>query len=169
MTDPFALREDTEAPLLAPAVGRECPCPDPDDQYLMQIDCGAVFLTHKACGKPPRSWLDDAFGTYEMPVTLHWHHHPPTAADDDDGSYGLLTINGRAVLHDDVPYLIGREYADREGAVWHITEDVDREGRPLVFLLPEGAGEYVPLGEVVDDFGPLTLRPIPTDKETNPA
>lgn len=152
-----------------PTVNRECPCPDPDDQYLMQIDCGTVYLTHKACGKQPRSWIDDAFGTNELPVTLHWHHHPPTAADDDDGSYGLITINGRAVLYRDVPYLVGREYADREGAVWHITDLTDREGRPLVFLLPEGAGEHVPLGEAVDDFGPLTLLPIPTDKETNPA
>jgi hypothetical protein len=141
---------------------RECPCPEPDDQYLMQIDAGTVFLTHKACGKPPRAWLDDAFGTHEMPVTLHWHVDGPTGADDDVNSYGLFTINGRAVLHDDVPYLVERQYADREGAVWHITELVDREDRPLVFLLPEGAGEYVPLGEVVDDFGPLTLRPAET-------
>ncbi|MGW2384343.1 phiSA1p31-related protein [Streptomyces sp. NPDC001658] len=138
--------------------GRECPCKDPDDQYLMQIDAGTVYLTHKACGKPPRAWLDDAFGTHEMPVTLHWHHHGPTAADDDDSSYGLLTINGRAVLHDDVPYLVDRQYADRDGSLWHITELVDWEGRPLVFLVPEGSGEYVPLGQIVADFGPLTLH-----------
>lgn len=137
---------------------RECRCPDPDDQYLMQIDCGSVFLTHKACGKQPGSWIDDAFGTSEMPVTLHWHPDPPRAADDDDGSYGVITVNGRAVLHDDVPYLVDRQYADRDGALWHITELVDREDRPLVFLVPEGSGEYVPLGEVVGDFGPLTLH-----------
>lgn len=150
--------DDTATDPLAPA-NRECPCADPDDQYLMQIDAGTVFLTHKACGKQPRSWLDDAFGTDEIPVTLRWHHDGPTAADDDDNSYGLLTINGRAVLHDDVAYLVDRQYVDREGAVWHITELLDWQNRPLVFLLPEGSGEYVPLAEVVADFGPLTLCP----------
>lgn len=151
-----------------PTVDRECPCPDPDDQYLMQIDAGTVYLTHKACGKHPRSWLDDAFGTDEIPVTLTWHRHGPTAADDNEDSYGLLTINGRAVLYDDVPYLVDREYADREGAVWRITELVDRQDRPMVFLLPEGAGEHVPLSEIVADFGPLTLLPHhPADTQEN--
>ncbi|MCX4885930.1 phiSA1p31-related protein [Streptomyces sp. NBC_00847] len=153
-----------------PTVGRECPCPDPDDQYLMEIDAGSVFLTHKACGKQPRSWLDDAFSLDRIPVTLHWHDGRPTHAEDDDSSYGVLTVNGRTVAYDDVPYLVDRQYADREGAVWHVTELVDGQDRPLVFLLPEGSGEYVPLGEVVDDFGPLTLRPLTTtDKETNSA
>jgi len=32
----------------------ECPCPKPDDQYLLEIDAGSVFLTHAPCGKPPR-------------------------------------------------------------------------------------------------------------------
>lgn len=166
MTDPFQLVDPEAVDERNLRGDDECPCPDPDDQYLMQIDCGAVFLTHKACGKPPRSWIDDAFGTDEIPVTLHWTHDGPTAADDDDNSYGTFTINGRAVLYGDVPYLVDRQYADRDGAVWHITELVDGQDRPLVFLLPEGAGEYVPLGEAVDDFGPLTLQPIPTDKET---
>lgn len=148
-----------------PTVNRECPCPDPDDQYLMQIDAGTVYLTHKACGKQPRAWLDDAFSLDRIPVTLQWHDGRPTHPEDDDSSYGWLTVDDRCVVHDDAPYLIGREYADREGALWHITELVDRQDRPLAFLLPEGAGEYVPLGEVVDDFGPLTLVPT-TDKQT---
>ncbi|MEU3099644.1 hypothetical protein ABZ690_34290 [Streptomyces sp. NPDC006967] len=33
----------------------ECPCPKPDDQYLLEIDAGSVFLKHTACGKPPRA------------------------------------------------------------------------------------------------------------------
>lgn len=141
-----------------PTVNRQCPCLDPDDQYLMQIDAGTVYLTHKVCGKQPRSWLDDAFGTNQIPVTLHWHYDGPTAAYDDDNSYGLLTINGLAVLHDDVPYLIDRQYADRDGDVWHITDRVDSDGQPLIYLLPERAGSDVQLGLIVDDFGPLTLR-----------
>jgi hypothetical protein len=142
-----------------PDAARECPCPDPDDQYLMDIDAGAVNLVHKACGKQPRQWLDDAFDLRQIPVTLHWHDGRPVHADDDDNSWGVLTVNHRTVLHDDVPYLVDRQYADREGALWHITELVDGQDRPLVFLLPEGAGEYIPLGELVDDFGPLTLHP----------
>jgi len=162
MTDTSVFAQD-------PTAGRECPCPDPDDQYLMQIDCGTVFLTHKACGKQPRPWIDDAFGTDELPVTLHWHHHAPTAADDNEDSWGVFTVNGLCVVHDDVPYLMGRDYADRDGAAWHITSLPDAQDRPLVFLQPEGAGAYVPLAEVVADFGPLTLIPIPTSEETSSA
>ncbi|MCL8016915.1 hypothetical protein [Streptomyces sp. AS02] len=32
----------------------ECSCSQPDDQYLLEIDNGSVFLIHKACGKQPR-------------------------------------------------------------------------------------------------------------------
>lgn len=144
---------------LAPAK-RECPCTDPDDQYLMEIDAGTVFLVHKACGKQPRSWLDDAFSLDRIPVTLHWHDGRPTHPEDDDNSYGWLTVNDRCVMHDDVPYLIGRNYTDREGAVWRINDSVEIPDRPMVYLLPEGAGEDCPLAEIVADFGPLTLRPL---------
>ncbi|MFE0727907.1 hypothetical protein ACFW2X_06585 [Streptomyces antibioticus] len=36
----------------------ECPCPKPDDQYLLEVDAGQVFLTHRPCGKPPRNSED---------------------------------------------------------------------------------------------------------------
>ena len=52
---------------------------------------------------------------------------------------------------------MGRDYTDREGAVWRITEAVNAQDQPLVYLLPEGSGEDCPLGEIVADFGPLTL------------
>lgn len=135
----------------------ECSCADPDDQYLLEIDCGSADFTHKACGKSPKPQFDDAFSMDRIPVTLNWHEGRPTYPDYDADSYGVLTVNHRAVLHDDVPYLVDRQYADRDGAAWHITELVDQQDRPLVFLLPEGAGEYIPLAELVDDFGPLTL------------
>jgi hypothetical protein len=92
-----------------------------------------------------------------IPVTLHWHEGRPTYPDYDADSYGVLTVNHRAVLHEDVPYLVGRDYADCEGAAWHITDQVNAQGEPMVYLLPEGAGADVPLPEIVADFGPLTL------------
>jgi hypothetical protein len=140
-----------------PLANRECPCPDPDDQYLLDVDAGSVGLTHKACGKQPRQWLDDAFSLDRIPVTLHWHDGRPTLPDDDDNSYGVLTVNGLAVVHDDVPYLVGRDYTDCEGGVWRITGLRDEHDRPTVYLLPEGAGEDCTLEEIVHDFGPLTL------------
>ena len=77
----------------------------------------------------------------------------------DCGIILVATVNGRAVLHDGVPYLVGRDYADCDGDVWHITDRVDEDGHPLVYLLPEGTGADVPLGQIVGDFGPLTLCP----------
>ncbi|MDX3672668.1 phiSA1p31-related protein [Streptomyces europaeiscabiei] len=135
----------------------ECDCPDPDDQYLMEIDAGTVYLTHKACGRSPRAWLDDAFSLDRVPVTLHWHDGRPVHPDDDDNSYGVLSINGRCVVHDDVPYLVGRNYRDRENSIWRVTDSVDAQDRPMVYLLPEGAGVDIPLAEAVSDFGPLSL------------
>ncbi|MER6092517.1 phiSA1p31-related protein [Streptomyces bluensis] len=158
MTSPFELAEPPSPDQLHPS-NFECPCINPDDQYLLEIDAGAAVLVHKACGKQAQGWLDDAFSLDRIPVTLHWHDGRPTYPEDDDGSYGWLTVNGRAVMHDDVPYLVGRDYTDREGAVWHVTDSVDAQDRPLVYLLPEGAGENCPLGEIVGDFSPLALVP----------
>ena len=165
MTSPFELAGPLAEGQLHPA-DVECPCPNPDDQYLLEIDAGTVFLTHKACGKTPKQWLDDAYSLDRIPVTLRWYNGRPAHPEDDDNSYGLLRINGLTVVHEDVPYLVDRDYADRDGAVWHITDLPDAQDRPLVFLQPGGAGEYVPLAEVVADFGPLTLIPIPTSEET---
>jgi hypothetical protein len=144
----------------------ECPCPNPDDQYLMEIDAGSASLIHQACGKQARGDYTDLVEMPQIPVTVKAQPYGNCDGGAWHGEYrcdcGILlfvTVNGRTVVHDDVPYLVDRQYTDREGAVWHITELVDGQDRPLVFLLPEGAGEYVPLGEVVDDFGPLTLRP----------
>lgn len=158
MTSPFEIAAPRDPNELHHS-SLECKCKDSDDQYLLEIDCGSVSLVHKACGKPHGSWLDDAFGMDRIPVTLHWHEGRPTYPDYDADSYGVLTVNHRAVLHDDVPYLVGRDYADREGDVWHITDQVNTQGQPLVYLLPEGAGVDVALPEIVADFGPLTLTP----------
>jgi hypothetical protein len=144
----------------------ECPCPNPDGQYLMDIDCGSVSLTHKACGKPPRGdWMTESLTMDPVPVTVKavpygncdgsmWHGEHQC----DCGSLAEVTINGLTVEHDGVLYLVGRDYADRDGSVWRITDQRDRDGRPLVFLLPEGAGEDAPLEEIADDFGPLSLH-----------
>ncbi|MFE6126669.1 hypothetical protein ACFQ6Q_00130 [Streptomyces sp. NPDC056437] len=48
-----------------------CPCPAPDDQYLLEIDEGSVLLTHKTCGKSPRGdWWQDCLSLMQSPVTL---------------------------------------------------------------------------------------------------
>jgi hypothetical protein len=144
----------------------ECACSPPDDQYLLEIDWDSVSLIHKACGKPPRGDYTDLLQMPQIPVTVQaqpygncdgseWHGEHRC----DCGVSLFLTVNHRAVLHDDVPYLVGRDYADREGAAWHITDQVNAQGEPLVYLLPEGAGVDVALPEIVADFGPLTLTP----------
>lgn len=159
--DPFT---DTETPHLS---AHECPCPAPDDQYLLEIDEGGVLLTHKACGKTPRGdWWQESLSLMQVPVTLT--HEPYGNCDGsrwhgehqcDCGTIPCIDVNDRAVMHDGLPYLIGRDYTDRDGSVWRITDTRDRAGNPLVFLLPEGAGEDAPLGEVIADFGPLALTP----------
>ncbi|TXS50153.1 phiSA1p31-related protein [Streptomyces sp. t39] len=151
----------------------ECPCPAPDDQYLLTIDEGGVFLTHKACGKAPRGdWWQESLSLTQVPVTLT--HEPYGTCDGsqwhgehqcDCGTIAVIEVNDRAVMHDGLPYLIGRDYTDRDSAVWRITDNRDRAGKPLVFVLPEGAGEDIPLGDVVSDFGPLTLAPVATKED----
>lgn len=144
----------------------ECPCLNPDDQYLLAIDAGSVFLTHKACGKQPRGDYTDLVEMLQIPVTVKaepygncdggaWHGEYRC----DCGSVLVATVNGLTVEYEGVPYLIGREYADCDGDLWRITDQRDAQGRPLVFLLPEGAGEDVPLEQIASDFGPLTLAP----------
>ncbi|MEU9703028.1 phiSA1p31-related protein [Streptomyces sp. NPDC047981] len=151
-----------------------CTCPTPDDQYLLEIDEGSVLLTHKACGKSPRGdWWQDSSSLMQVPVTItsvpygacdgsEWHGEHRC----DCGRVAVVEINDRAVMHSGKPYLIGRDYADREGALWRITDTHDRAGNPLVFLLPEGAGEPALLSEIAEDYGPLTLTP--TAEEPTP-
>lgn len=167
MTDLFQLSEPQPFDVGLAAGTDECPCPTPDDQYLLEIDAGSVFLTHKACGKTPRGdWWQDSLSLLQVPVTVtpvpygicdgsEWHGEHRC----DCGVVAVVEVNDRAVMHNGLPYLIGRDYRDREGETWHITDDRDRAGRPLVYLLPQGAGEDCPLEEIVTDFGPLTLAP----------
>ncbi|WP_328545402.1 phiSA1p31-related protein [Streptomyces europaeiscabiei] len=165
MTGLFEFAAFPDPNLLHPSA-LECSCQPADDQYLMEIDCGAVSLVHKACGKTPGSWLDDAFHMARVPVTLHWHPEV-TTRDNNDDPYGIVEINDLAVVHDNVPYLVNRHYGDCDGSVWLVTEERDAHGNPLLYLHPEGAGVGVALSEIVADFGPLTLitpakeNPIP--------
>ncbi|MET8765507.1 hypothetical protein [Streptomyces sp. NPDC004658] len=61
----------------------ECPCPKPDGQYLLEIDAGSVFLTHRACGKPPRDSNEMVENLHLAPVLVQiqpennctgWHY-----------------------------------------------------------------------------------------------
>jgi hypothetical protein len=144
----------------------ECPCTKPGDQYLLEIDNGSVFLVHQACGKQPRGDYLDLVEMARLPVTVKAEPYGNCDGGAWHGEYRcdcgialVATVNDLAVVHDDVPYLVGRDYADREGALWRVTGDRDRHGRPLVYLLPKDAGEAVPLEEIVSDFGPLVLHP----------
>jgi len=147
-----------------------CRCTNPDDQYLLEVDCGSASLTHKACGKQPASWLDDAFSMSQVPVTLHWHDGRPTHPEDDDSSHGQLTVNDRAVICDGKAYLIGRVYREvADGDLWRITGDVDKQGQPLMHLVaPDGKprGGPVPIGRVANWLNTLTLQPLNTLEET---
>lgn len=171
MNSPFELSEAPGPAQLHPS-DFECQCKDPDDQYLMEIDGGGVDLTHKACGKRPRGDYTDLMEMLQIPVTVQaqpygncdgseWHGEHRC----DCGIFLFVTVNHRVVLHDDVPYLVGRDYADREGDVWHITDRLNAAGEPLVYLLPAGAGVDVALPEIVSDFGPLTLVTSTSTKE----
>ncbi|WP_331731857.1 phiSA1p31-related protein (plasmid) [Streptomyces sp. NBC_01005] len=164
MTNLFQLSEPQSFDEGYAAGDDECSCPNPDDQYLLEIDNGAVFLAHRACGKQPRGDYMDLVEMARIPVTIKVEPYGSCDGNEWHGEYRcdcgialVVTVNGLAVVHDDVPYLVGRDYRDRDGAVWHITSDRDRQGRPLVFLLPQGAGEDCPLEEIVADFGPLEL------------
>lgn len=174
MTDLFQLSEPpafTEED--AALADSECSCTDPDGQYEMLVDEGGVSLTHKACGKQPPGDYLDLVEMAPIPVTVtaepygncdgtEWHGEHRC----DCGITLLVTVNGLSVVHEGVPYLVGRDYADREGDLWHITGDRDRACRPLVYLLPKGSGEDCPLEEIVSDFGPLTLAPQSTTNLT---
>lgn len=48
----------------------DCSCPDPDDQYLLEIDNGSVSLVHKACGKQPYDDYVDMVELPQIPVTV---------------------------------------------------------------------------------------------------
>ncbi|MER5277746.1 hypothetical protein ABT025_18585 [Streptomyces sp. NPDC002809] len=69
-----------------------CQCPNPDDQYLMEIDAGSVGLRHTACGRPAGDWTDDAYSMEAVPVTLHWHVDKDYWTNEVD-AYGDITIN----------------------------------------------------------------------------
>lgn len=71
----------------------DCQCIDPDDQYLMEVECGSVSFVHAACGKQPGPWADEAFGMEPVPVTLHWHASTDYWTGEVD-AYGDVTING---------------------------------------------------------------------------
>ncbi|MFB7359620.1 phiSA1p31-related protein [Streptomyces gardneri] len=150
-SDPF---NPTDTPSLD--ASKPCTCANPNGQYDLELDSSSVVIVHTACGRPPGEWASDALFMSRVPVTITW----TTTIDTEHGEIDLAghaVVNDRAVFHDGAPYLIGRDYADCGGALWRITDAVDHDGRPLVFLLPEGAGEDAPLAEIATDFGPLVL------------
>lgn len=69
MTDLFRIVEPQEANQPHPS-DSECGCPNPDDQYLMEIDAGSVSLIHKACGKQARGDYLDLVEMAPIPVTV---------------------------------------------------------------------------------------------------
>ena len=94
MTDVTFHPIDDDLPNTGPDLtADECPCPKPDDQYLMQVDCGTASLVHAACGKRPAPWAGDAVSMAPVPVTLHWHTSTDYWTGEVD-AYGDITING---------------------------------------------------------------------------
>ena len=87
--DPFALAEmtDEEVATLREAeeyqeamhqqqLANTCGCEKPDENYLLNIDCGTVELKHATCGKPPRwtDWPDISFSN-TIAVAVKYGHH----------------------------------------------------------------------------------------------
>lgn len=74
----------------APELG--CTCGAPDDQYVLELESGSVFLVHAACGKPAQHWTDDDYSLSPIPVTLTWHSIRDYWTGEVD-AVGELTIN----------------------------------------------------------------------------
>ncbi|MFF1713548.1 hypothetical protein [Streptomyces sp. NPDC058268] len=75
-----------------PAPELECTCVPPDDQYVLEIESGSVFLVHAACEKPAQPWTDDSYSLCPTPVTLTWHSSRDYWTGEVD-AVGELTIN----------------------------------------------------------------------------
>lgn len=177
MNDPITFLPAPSDAFDAPAnlEDAECPCDNPDDQYVLEIDAGNVLLHHRACGRPPRGDYLDLVELPRTPVTLkavpygncdgrEWHGEHRC----DCGSALVATVNDRAVLHDNRAYLIGRIYKDSDWDYWRITGDVDAQGQPLIHLVTRDGvsnGGPVPIGRVADFWNLLTLQPL-TPKES---
>ena len=71
-----------------------CLCPNPDDQYLLEIDASSVFLKHAACGKPVGEWAEDALQLPPTPVTLKWTENRDRWSGEVADAWADLTING---------------------------------------------------------------------------
>lgn len=107
-----------------------CPCVNPYDQYLMEIDCGTAVFIHAVCGKPPGPWFEDAFTMRPVAVTLD------CSETDEGDAHGVITVNGIAP---DVQYLT-------DGLVHEIKRRLSSHG-------PD-----IPVAEPSVD-GPLSLCP----------
>lgn len=83
-----------------------CRCPKPDDQYLLEIDAGSVFIKHAACGKQPRnSDMSESLQLDATPVQIRpesnctgWHE---SSCDCD--FWAQITIPGLTSQADTTP------------------------------------------------------------------
>uniref|UniRef100_UPI0030E03F43 hypothetical protein n=1 Tax=Streptomyces tubercidicus TaxID=47759 RepID=UPI0030E03F43 len=80
-----------------------CPCENPDDQYVMEIDEGRVALHHAACGKAPNwgDWNDLVFSC-PVPVRAVWEsnctgsHHSGYTFSCDCDHWVQVTLPGES-------------------------------------------------------------------------
>jgi hypothetical protein len=167
---------DPEAEQAEDALGfddTECSCEKPDDQYLLDIDQGAVSLVHKACGKQMHGDYHDLVEAGPVPVTVKAVPYGGCDGQQWHGEYqcdcGIIlatTVNDRAVVHDGRPYLIGRDYKDKDWDLWRITGNVDAQGQPLMHLVARDGtnrGGLVPIGRVASFWNRLILQPLPKE------
>lgn len=67
MTDTLGFHPVSDpVPTIDEYIAQECRCPQPDDQYLLQIEEGSAFITHAACGNPPPG----DWGDYQLELML---------------------------------------------------------------------------------------------------
>lgn len=72
----------------------ECRCPNPDDQYTLEIQYDSMSIKHVACGLPLGSWADDALSMGPVPVTMTWHSTADYYSGEVD-AWGELAIRRR--------------------------------------------------------------------------
>lgn len=120
MTHPFHPAEP-DALVPDPTQDAQCACLNPDDQYLLEIDNGAVFLVHKACGKQPAGDYTDLVEMRPIPVTLTAEPYGNCDGREWHGDYRcdcgvalVATINLRSVPGGQLPFTRNRRTPVRE-------------------------------------------------------
>lgn len=87
----------------------DCRCPNPDDQYLLEIDASSVFLRHVACGKQVGDWATDTLHLPPTAVTMKWTVDKDNWTGEVSDAWADLTVNGLPQDVQDAAVAMGRK------------------------------------------------------------